>query len=225
NSGPECSTVVTYAILPPGNWWVVVLPDTFSGYPCGSGRNNYVATIDCLPVATGDCDGDGVPDINGADPFCCSCICANDPFCCVVHWDAACAAAAAAACDKDCNANGSLDTLDVLLGASADCNGNCIPDECEPRCDSNCNPTSCSSDPDCCWCISQIQPFCCAVSWDAICADLAFQICDQDCNCNGTLDSTDVRTGASDDCNGNCIPDECEQIVAAVAPTSASASL
>jgi hypothetical protein len=224
NSGPECSTVVTHAVLPAGNWWLVVLPDTFNGYPCGSGKNSYVASIDCLPLPTTDCDGNGSQDVSGLDPFCCTCICAGDPFCCGVLWDATCVDAADAACERDCNANGSLDTLDVLVAASVDCNGNCVPDECEARCDANCTATACSSDPDCCWCLAQIDPFCCTV-WDALCSDLAAQICDQDCNCNGIPDSTDVRSGASSDCNANCIPDECEQISVAVAPTSASATL
>ncbi len=223
NSGPECSTVVTHAVLPAGNWWLVVLPDTFNGYPCGSGKNSYVASIDCLPLPTTDCDGNGSQDVSGLDPFCCTCICAGDPFCCGVLWDATCVDAAVAACERDCNANGSLDTLDVLVAASVDCNGNCVPDECEARCDANCTATACSTDPDCCWCLAQIDPFCCTV-WDALCSDLAAQICDQDCNCNGIPDSTDVRSGASSDCNANCIPDECEQISVAVAPTSASAS-
>lgn len=31
-----------------------------------------------------------------------------------------------------------------------------------------------------------------------------------DCNGNGTIDETDIITGASEDCNGNGLPDECE---------------
>jgi predicted outer membrane repeat protein len=39
-----------------------------------------------------------------------------------------------------------------------------------------------------------------------------------DCNTNGQADSVDIATAASDDCNGNFIPDECEIDPAAGAP-------
>ncbi|MFO0874121.1 MAG: MopE-related protein [Phycisphaerales bacterium] len=87
---------------------------------------------------SGDCDMDGIPNLLESDPYCCWCLCPMDQFCCAVQWDAICAALAAQICDRDCNGNGQLDTADIYFGVSADCNKNCIPDECEfiqPICD------------------------------------------------------------------------------------------
>ena len=39
--------------------------------------------------------------------------------------------------DCDCNQNGRDDAADVAQGSSQDCNGNDIPDECEPDCNGN----------------------------------------------------------------------------------------
>jgi subtilisin family serine protease len=44
---------------------------------------------------------------------------------------------AAGAAAADCNANGVLDSLDILAGTSRDCNANGQPDECECRADYN----------------------------------------------------------------------------------------
>jgi hypothetical protein len=40
---------------------------------------------------------------------------------------------------RDCNNNGVEDTVDISGGTSSDCNGNAIPDECEPNADCNTN--------------------------------------------------------------------------------------
>jgi hypothetical protein len=59
-SGAECAQAVTFDNLAPGTWWVFVAPSVFNGYPCGSGKNNYVATLSCVPLVTApndDCFG------------------------------------------------------------------------------------------------------------------------------------------------------------------------
>jgi len=43
----------------------------------------------------------------------------------------------------DCNNNGMPDGLDIAVGTSLDCNGDCIPDECETDCNSNGIPDEC----------------------------------------------------------------------------------
>ncbi len=66
--------------------------------------------------------------------------------------------------------------------ASTDCNGNGIPDECEPDCNSNGVADSC---------------------------DIAGGT-SKDCNTNGIPDECDIASGRSHDVNLNSVPDECE---------------
>jgi hypothetical protein len=213
-NAPACA--VTSLSVPHfgGTYWVFVAPDAFSGYPCSGPDIDYTITLTC---GCSDCDADGVPDFQEADPSCCHCICMHDTFCCDTAWDAICAAAAALACDQDCNGNGTMDTLEVILGASQDCNENCRPDECDPYCawigtppSGYCAPAGCNPDYDCCTCVTMLDAFCCQTQWDGICAGLAADICEKDCNGNGVFDTSDVLNGTSTDCNHNCVPDECE---------------
>lgn len=56
----ECEQAVTVDNLPPGTWWVFIATNNFAGYPCGGGRNNYVATLSCVNLVTAandDCAG------------------------------------------------------------------------------------------------------------------------------------------------------------------------
>ncbi len=96
---------------------------------------------------------------------------------------------------EDCNLNGADDFCDIASGYSEDCDGNGIPDECQPWCDCNENG---------------IADFC----------DLALGY-SQDCNENGIPDECDVlplcQAGApcfpevcSEDCQGDGIPDDCQ---------------
>lgn len=48
----------------------------------------------------------------------------------------------------DCNENGALDDCDCLSGVSDDCNGNLVPDECEPDGDADGVPDDCDNCPD-----------------------------------------------------------------------------
>jgi hypothetical protein len=53
----------------------------------------------------------------------------------------------------DCNSNRAIDSCDIASGASRDCNGNAIPDECEYDCNSTGIPDGCDiatgKSPDC----------------------------------------------------------------------------
>ena len=113
----------------------------------------------------------------------------------------------------DCNLNGVCDAEDVAAGTSLDCNGNQIPDECEPDCNGNQIQDSCdistgtSHD-----CNGNGVPDECDPVEDCN-GNLVPDLCDINCattdiefECN----ATNGLCGLSDDCNGNCIPDECE---------------
>jgi hypothetical protein len=78
---------------------------------------------------------------------------------------------------------------------SKDCNGNCIPDECETDCNRNGLLDSCD--------IAQ------GISEDCDGNGVPDE-CEPDCNRNGLLDSCDIARRISEDCDGNGVPDECE---------------
>ena len=86
----------------------------------------------------------------------------------------------------DCNQNGIPDRQDIADGTSVDCNGNTVPDECEPNGTTDCNTNGVSD----------------------LC-DL-FTGTSADCNANKRPDECDIADGTSVDCNANGIPDECE---------------
>ncbi|HMN95055.1 MAG TPA: hypothetical protein PKC43_00040 [Phycisphaerales bacterium] len=83
----------------------------------------------CGGAGSGSClHANGTPGCS--DAACCTQICASDPFCCAVSWDATCAAGAAATCclsgcpgdlDGDGVVNGA--DLGVLLGAFGSAGG------------------------------------------------------------------------------------------------------
>jgi hypothetical protein len=80
-----------------------------------------------------------------ADGDCCGAVCAVDDYCCAVAWDALCVEAA------------------QLLCAGAGCGkglGSCLLSRAEPGC----------GDPTCCGEVCVVDPFCCLVSWDELCA-------------------------------------------------------
>ncbi len=128
----------------------------------------------------------------------------------------------------DCNTNGVPDEQDIASGSSSDCNGNLLPDECEPDCNGNDVADECdivsgtSSDcslngiPDECEpdCNGNGKPDSCDIADQTSldCDGVGNGIpdeCEPDCNMNGAADSCDVDRGAAD-CNRNGVPDECE---------------
>ncbi len=95
----------------------------------------------------------------------------------------------------DCNNNGVLDPDDVTNGTSEDCNGNGIPDECEPDCNENGVADACDTMN--------------GTSQDCTGNQIPDE-CEPDCNGNAVADSCDILSGFSIDCTANGIPDECE---------------
>lgn len=98
-------------------------------------------------------------------------------------------------CGGDCNNNGIGDVEDIDDGTSMDCNGNEIPDECEPDCNENGQADSCD--------IAQ------SASQDCN-GDHVPDECEEDCNGNNQQDACDILQGISLDCDGNGVPDECQ---------------
>ncbi len=156
---------------------------------------------DDLDIAAGtvdDCNSSGIPDPCEIEAIhdCCqtghgagcsnpaieACVCAADAFCCSTYWDRTC-----------------MEEV-TLLGCGAcamvsDCNGNAVPDACEPDCNSNGVADECdiiaATSADC-------EP------------DGVPDECEPDCNTNGVADACDLLAATSADCQANGIPDECE---------------
>ena len=120
-------------------------------------------------------------------------------------------------CEPDCQPNGVPDDWDISQGTSDDVDGDGVPDECEPDCQPNGVPDD--------WDISQGTsqdcqpngvPDECEFDTDG---DGVIDDCDNcdlsnpdqtDCQPNGVGDVCDLAYGASQDCNNNAVPDECE---------------
>jgi hypothetical protein len=141
----------------------------------------------------GDCCVDhGAPGCS--DVACCQLVCAIDPFCCETAWDSICAGEADSLCGI-CNGGGPC-------GPGA---GDCCVADGTPGCD----------DVDCCALVCSIDPFCCDVAWDGICADEADGFC-------GICDGGPCGPGAGDCCVANGTPGcddvNCCQLVCSIDP-------
>jgi len=121
----------------------------------------------CAAYATANCNGcgdllsgscyssHGLPTCS--DTKCCQIVCAVDPFCCEEQWDGACVDEAVARCSGAIESCGD-DSLRSCFVAS---------------------PVAACADADCCGFIcGTLDPYCCEVSWDAICVRAAVQGCD-----------------------------------------------
>jgi hypothetical protein len=121
----ECETASFTTCLPAGTYWFFVSVQVFEGFPCGGGNNDYVVTLECGPCGeplscgdegTGDCfAANGTPFCD--DEECCLTVCAADPFCCDVEWDALCAGDAAELCIDEEPCFGDLNGDGVVNGA------------------------------------------------------------------------------------------------------------
>lgn len=104
----------------------------------------------CAPGA-GACGTDhgGTPGCD--DVACCNTVCMNDPYCCIVDWDAGCATQAGGLCGLTCGPG----------------SGSCFIPHGIPGCD----------DVACCELICDVDGFCCETEWDSNCVDLAAGFC------------------------------------------------
>ena len=103
--------------------------------PCSTAQNCGNGTDSCLTAHT-------LPGCSDSD--CCSTVCAISPECCLVTWDAGCAATA----DSNCIG---------LCGATA--SGLCTTPHGNGAC----------SDGTCCNAVCAVDPACCTISWDSTC--------------------------------------------------------
>lgn len=101
------------------------------------------------------------------DP-CATTLCAHDPYCCAVEWDATCVGEVASICGQSCTAPA---PTQPAPGPSACAHplcqaGGALAAPCDP-----CATSVCAQD-----------PYCCAVAWDATCVGEVGSICGQACN-------------------------------------------
>ena len=116
--------------------------------------------------------------------------------------------------NDDCNGNGVSDINDILGGASLDCDGDLIPDECELDWDGDGVADVCEilsgDEEDCNGNLAlDLMDVVRGTSNDRNNNDRPDE-CDIDCNENGRPDELDIASGFSANCNNNLIPDECE---------------
>ena len=169
--------------FPPGSGCgaEVLCPNICAGGPgvCGPGNG------DC-------CTGDGTPGCD--DVACCEAVCAFDSFCCDVAWDDLCASEAVDICPALCGtpcdvtcAPGKIPENEPECGL-VDHDGDGVPDDqVNGGCNSPvfANPSNCCvahagpgcDDAACQATVCAVDPFCCNVEWDGICASEAAQLC------------------------------------------------
>ncbi len=95
----------------------------------------------------------------------------------------------------DCNRNGLLDEVELDGPGAIDCDGNSLPDDCDPDCNS-------TSIVDRCDILS-------GSSTDCNTNEIPDE-CEPDCNANGMADACDITDLTSTDCNDDGVPDECQ---------------
>ena len=116
---------------------------TLAFTPCSTAQNCGNGTDSCLTAHT-------LPGCSDSD--CCSTVCAVSPDCCLVTWDAGCAATA----DSNCVG---------LCGATA--SGPCTTPHSNGAC----------SDGTCCNSVCAVDPVCCTIGWDSTCVFMADFYC------------------------------------------------
>ncbi|MCB9849579.1 MAG: hypothetical protein H6817_02620 [Phycisphaerales bacterium] len=85
--------------------------------------------------------------------------------------------------------------IDLWVFPSSDCDGNGVPDECEPDCDADGEIDACE------------LAFGTSLDCDG---NGVPDECEADCNANHVADACDITGGTSADCQGDGVPDECQ---------------
>jgi hypothetical protein len=154
--GADTNPLISWGCLPAGVYYYPVLAAPGSVGP-------YTITVtadlcDRCADATGDCFQDnGTPGCD--DPSCCATVCAADPYCCCVQWDAFCAQEAEALCGG-------------FAAFCADATGLC--------CEAHAPGAGCGN-PACCEAVCDFDAWCCTREWDQLCADEAASQCGTFC--------------------------------------------
>ncbi len=173
---------------------------------------------DAVPADTFDLDGDGdttepLPwDLDNAPRFVDDPVAIPDPG----HGTPPIIDIGAYEYQADCNQNGQIDSVDIVVGSSPDCDQNGVPDECQPDCNTNGVADPCDiADGTSTDCNANELPDDCE-PWVDCNGNGIFDACElgtpghTDCNANGTLDECDIAWGGSEDCDGDGTPDECQ---------------
>ena len=124
------------------------------------------------------CIAHGSPYCN--DGKCCAAVCAQDPFCCESAWDLSCTQVAqvTAACStQNCVCGGQVRPGEEISCFTVHADGGCT--------DSLCCQTVCLRD-----------PYCCYVSWDQSCVNVANDLCSTEPGC--------INSDTSLPVNGSC---------------------
>ncbi|MEZ4266201.1 MAG: hypothetical protein R3F39_07465 [Myxococcota bacterium] len=225
---------LSYGSLEPGVHQLLVVVDDGHGATAQLSFPVHVsAGADCGPGFEGDCCVDSTDDGTGAgtpgceDPDVTDCVCALDPFCCAVAWDAICVDEAINDCGTVCDPGGPVcgdgtcdggedcGTCADDCGACATCgDGICgntpgeACDTCPSDCGSCCGDGVCdpAGDEDCATCEADCGA--CAACGDGICGNTPGEACDtcpSDCgSCCG--DGVCVSTQGEDcsSCPSDC---------------------
>ena len=170
----------------------------------------------CVDLAADSCGGCGLPGTGGcftehgspycSSPGCCEEVCARNPLCCTVAWDAGCVAIAGSVC-VSCGSDALPGCFQVGTTGCCDnaacCSAVCIVDppccttlwdqSCVEEASLICQELDCGSlsagdcclthgsaycrDAKCCESVCQLDPFCCEVVWDIQCVDGVLQFC------------------------------------------------
>jgi hypothetical protein len=110
---------------------------------------------------------------------CCDAVCTTDVACCEVAWDTLCAQAATHLCLP----------YDLCPGE-----GDCFLPHAGSGCD----------EPECCATVCGIDPYCCSVQWDAICADAASAECPATCVLECPASAATEAEACGTNTNGGC---------------------
>ena len=117
---------------------------------CCLALNANVSAQAVCASSTHSCFSPSITEAGCSNPNCCSTVCAIEPMCCAVAWDALCVSLA----EKFCTACGSVAESCFVAHSSGSCR-----------------------DGACCEVVCATDPGCCSVAWDAQCVKLANALC------------------------------------------------
>lgn len=160
-----CGTASLTTCLVEGTHWLIATPSGTGEFACDGGANEYELSLICTSLsepcpnlceaADHDCCTSGTPGCT--DLACCDLVCTVDPLCCETAWDSICIDGAVGLCGIECG---------VACPASDE---DCFTGHESPGC----------AVVGCCEYICAVDPFCCDVAWDGLCASAALIMCSQ----------------------------------------------
>lgn len=168
---PAVDLAIEDTVLPGGT--IIFNPET--GLGCGSQSTGSCLYQNYSPF----CE----------DAACCQLVCGWDAFCCENRWDTLCARLATQVCDIA--GKGVCGSVGPNEGYPLPSGGNyrsCFVQRNVGFCDGypDCSPAGCDN-PECCNNVCYVDPFCCEIRWDQICAEGAEVLCPQEFPECGTI--------------------------------------